>query len=85
MELEFPVSKELAAQAIGLEVLEHLKETWTPEKLAQEAESRALKALEDIRRVLDDDKLEDPECFRRIEAIVNALEANGIRTSRHDL
>lgn len=82
--MKLTIAEELAAQAIGLEVLEHLEQTWTPERLTQAAESRALKALEDIRRVLDDGKLEDPECFRRIEAIVNAMEENGLHTIRHD-
>lgn len=52
--------------------------------MAQEMESRALKALGDIRRVLNDDELDDPECFRRVEAIVNAMEGNGLYTTRHD-
>lgn len=84
MELSTPIQEELVIQAIGTEVLEHLKRIWIPERLAQEMESRALKALGDIRRVLNDDELDDPECFRRIEAIVNAMEGNGLYTTRHD-
>ena len=81
--MDFSVEKELAARAIGLEVLAYLK-MWTPEGLAHTVESQALKALEDIRKVLNDKDLDDPECFRRVEAIINALEANGISISRHD-
>ena len=43
-----------------------------------------LNCVDYIRRVLNDGELDDPECFRRVEAIVNALEANGIHTTRHD-
>ncbi len=75
---------ELAAQAIGEAVMDYLEENMTYERLFQEAEHRALKALEDIREALDDEFLDDPECFSRIEAIINALENHGIYTSRHD-
>lgn len=74
--------EQLAAQAIGLEVMNHFKET--RKELEPKEESKALQALEEIRRILDDNTLDDPECFHRIEAIVNTLEANGIYTSRHD-
>lgn len=82
--MELSIQEELAAQAIGTEALGYLKQIWTPQRLAQETERRALKALEDIRRALDDDALEDPECFHRIEAIVRAMEENGLYTTRHD-
>ena len=81
--MKYTIAEELVAHDVGLAVLEYLSDRWTPDRLAQEAENRALKVLEDIRRILDDKDLEDPECFRRIEAIVNVLEENGIRTTRH--
>ena len=37
----------------------------------------ACRALEDIRRLLDDDSLDDPACFLRIEEIVNIYEELG--------
>lgn len=82
--MELTIQEELAAQAIGTEALEYLKQTWTPERLAQETEKRAVNILDDILRALEDDILEDPECFYRIEAILKALEKNGIYTSHHD-
>ena len=46
---------------------------------------RCVQALRDIREVLDDDTLNDPECFRRIEKIVEIYEALDVGTgSRHD-
>lgn len=45
----------------------------------------ACRALEDIRRVLDDDRLDDPNCFQRIEEIVKIYEEMGSNGgSRHD-
>lgn len=82
--MELSIQEELAAQAIGTAALEYQKQIWTPARLAQETENRVLKTLEDIRRVLNDDDLEDPECFRRIEAIVKAMEENGLYTTRHN-
>jgi len=83
--MEHSIEEEFAAQAIGAEVLKYLKRTWTPQMLAREAENRAVKVLEDILRVLDDDTLDDPQCFLRVQAILNVLEANDIYSTRHDL
>lgn len=45
----------------------------------------AARALRDIRDVLDDETLEDPACFRKIEEIVSVYEALGLDGgSRHD-
>jgi len=74
----------LAAQEIGQEMLKYLKEAEILKGLELKTESKALQILEEIRRVLDDSSLDDPECFHRIEAIVKVMEANGIHTTRHD-
>lgn len=43
------------------------------------------RALEQIQAVLQDDDLTDPECFRKIEAIVRIYEELGSSTGpRHD-
>ena len=48
-------------------------------------ETASVSALRDIRRVLDDEKLDDPACFRKIEEIVNRYERLGPGAgSRHD-
>lgn len=48
-------------------------------------EARCWQALAEIRAVLDDGTLEDPECFRRIEQIVRIYEDLGPGGgSRHD-
>ena len=38
----------------------------------------------EIKAILDDDTLEDPECFHRIDAMVGAFGAKGLYTPRHD-
>lgn len=77
------VADSIAFQIMG-EVTEYLKRTDTVPKVIQETETRAIKALEKIRDVLNDDSLEDPECFYRIDAIISVLSDLGIYTHRHD-
>ncbi len=76
--------EELAAEAIGLEAMRYLRGSETIQKIARETETKALEVLEEIRRVLNDDSLEDPQCFQRIDAIVRVLGDHGIYTRRHD-
>ena len=54
------------------------------ELAAQAIGQEAMRALEGIRRILNDDALDDPECFQRIASILTALEESGIFTTRHD-
>lgn len=82
--MELTAQEELAAQAIGLEAMRYLKDGEPIRKIAAETESRAMRALEGIRRILNDDNLDDPECFQRIESILSTLEDAGIFTTRHD-
>jgi len=56
--------------------------TISPKELV---EMRCCKALQKIKAVIDDDSLDDPVCFRRIEMILSALEDIGSGGgSRHD-
>ena len=80
----FTAQEELAAEAIGLEAMRYLKQTETIRKIARETEKKAMEALEEIRRVLNDDSLEDPECFQRIDAIVDLYNDNHMYTPRQD-
>lgn len=53
--------------------------------LAELMQNRACQALEDIRKVLDNDRLDDQTCFYRIEEIVRIYEKTGSNGgSRHD-
>ena len=43
------------------------------------------RALEEIRAILENDALEDPECFQKIEEIVRVYERMGVSPGpRHD-
>lgn len=47
--------------------------------------SQCYQALKQIKKVLEDDHLSDPECFEKIERIIRILEQNGISCGvRHD-
>lgn len=83
-EVKLTAQEELAAEAIGLEVMRYLKREEVIQGIARETEKTAIEAPEEIRRVLNDDSLEDPECFFRIDAIVTALDNHGMYTHRHD-
>ncbi len=82
--MEHSTFEELFAQIIGTEVLKYLFGEGVLKTLSQEAESAAVRVLAEIRTVLDDEALDDPTCFRRIDAIVSAFHAQGISTTRHD-
>ncbi len=81
--MELSMKDELYARAIGWEVLEYLRKEH-PRSVADDIESNALRILEKIQSILNDDTLDDPECFERIDAIVRTFYANGISTDRHD-
>lgn len=74
---------ELYARAIGWKVLDYLRHEH-PGEVAGEIEGAALRILEKIQIILNDETLDDPECFHRIELIVKTFYANGLSTNRHD-
>lgn len=78
--MDLSLSEELIALTIGRDVLSYLQN----QSLAREAQCEAVHLLEEIRCILDNDTLDDPECFYKIEAIVSAFHAHGIDTTRHD-
>lgn len=78
--MDSALPKQLAAMAIGREVLAH----FNPQTLLREMQSDAVNVLEEIKQILDDDSLDDPECFHKIEAIVTAFHRHGLLTARHD-
>lgn len=53
--------------------------------VAEIISSQCYQTLGQIKKVLEDDQLSDPECFERIERIIRILEQNGISCgNRHD-
>lgn len=81
--MEFSVQDELYARAIGWKVLDYLRREH-PGEAAKEVEGDALRVLEKIQTILDDDTLDDSDCFERIDLIVKTFYAYGLSTNRHD-
>lgn len=78
------ISDEVFANVIGRKVLQYCKCQHVLDEAAQDSESAALSALAKIRNILNDETMNDPQCFYRIEAIIDTFYAHGIRTSHHD-
>ena len=69
----------LWAQAVGEKMLEVAKaQGWH-----QGVESHAVRLLEEIQAVLDDDSLDDPTCFIRMEELLAKWNQAGLHTTRH--
>ena len=73
------------ARASYIKQIEHLWKGDLMELAVRLGETASVSALRDIRRVLDDEKLDDSARFRKIEEIVNRYERLGPGAgSRHD-
>lgn len=82
-EMGLEISKSSYEQAIGRMVLEYI-DKFKPYELSPLAESEAMRLIAKIKMILDDDDVSDPECFHRIDEIVDAFNENGVYTHRHD-
>ena len=83
--MEYTTQEILAARAIGFLVLRYLRETpELQELIAKDTNILALRALDAIRKTVNDEALGDPECFQKIERVLNVLEDHGIDVTRHD-
>ncbi len=59
--------------------------TGMPKNVSQFVENTCYQTLQQIKAIIQDDSLEDPECFMRIEEIICQLEAIGSNGGfRHD-
>lgn len=78
--MEWTASEYLIAQAIGRAAMDCMDR----EALVGAVNSAALALLEEVREILDDDRLDDRECFYKIDAIVSAFHRCGMDVTRHD-
>lgn len=53
------------------------------EEIDRLAECSAVEILERIRKILNDESLNDPECFLKIDSIVSLFHENYMDTDRH--
>lgn len=81
--METGVRRDLLENAIGKLAVKYL-ETLQPDDIIPAVETRALALIAEIKAILDDEKMEDPDCFRRIDELVKAFCKSGISTTRHD-
>lgn len=81
--MSFEIAKNLCERAVVAMVSEYIGQL-LPDDLFPIADSEALGLIVQIKDILDEEDTSDPECFRRIDAIVNAFAEKGIYTNRHD-
>ncbi len=77
------IPEKFYARAIGKVMLDYAKDYDIHESV-RKMESGAMELVEQIRTILNDDTLADPECFCRVEALVNAFIDAGLYTTRHE-
>ena len=75
-------ARQLCANAIGNYIITYL-DCLSDEAIANMTELCAVQLLRRIKRILDDEALDDPTCFQRIDAIVSAWHEAGPETDRH--
>lgn len=78
-----PTLKQIYAKAIGDLAIDYMEAKYG-EFGYPLAESKAAKLISDIKTILDDEALDDPQCFQRIDAIVDMFHAAGLNVTRHD-
>ena len=54
------------------------------DELAPRLNAEAMDLISEIKAILNDDAVEDPACFQRIDRIVRAFWEKGVYTPRHD-
>ena len=75
-------AKQLCANAIGNYIITYL-DCLSDEAIAHMTELCAVQLLRRIKEILDDEALDDPTCFQRIDAIVSVWHEAGLETDRH--
>ena len=75
----------LANQDAIAEVIEERIKDLTPNEAAELVLAHGIPAgpIMNIKEILDDEALDDPTCFQRIDAIVSAWHEAGLETDRH--
>ena len=82
---EMKAQEELTALVIGQAFLNQMKNHGVMQDILAAVDSHAMRILEEIVQTLDDETLDDPECFKKIEKILTVLESNWLGSTRHDL
>ncbi len=83
LNLDPSMADELWVRVIAQEMLWYAKAIGE-KTMAHRVDSEAVRVPSQIKQALDDPDLDDPECFRRIDAIVDAFYQAGLSTRRHE-
>ena len=75
-------ARQLCANAIGNYIITYL-DCLSDEAIAHMTALCAVQLLRRIKEIVDDEALDDPTCFQRIDAIVSAWHEAGLETDRH--
>lgn len=76
------VDEDLCARAIGRELTKWAK-NFDHHQLVQQVNTDAVLLLKEIQTILNDETLDDPDYFYRIDAIVSAFHRAGLSITRH--
>ena len=76
------IEETLFAQAIGQQMLNYGKQ-YPIQSLASLINSEAISVIKEIKAVLDNDQLDDPSCYYRIDEIVRIFQTHHLSTERH--
>ena len=68
----------------GLQDTNNKIENVSDKALGEILESKCYQVLLEIKRTIDDEKLQDADCYIRIEEIIRVLEENCVFCDRHD-
>lgn len=83
--MSVPIKDELYARALGWEAVQYIKQNLALlQNIELEIDLDALKVLDQLRLILDDNNIVDLDCFEKIERIVQTFHAYGLSTTRHD-
>ena len=78
---DLSIEETLFAQAIGQQMLNYGKQ-YPIQSLASLINSEAISVIKEIKAVLDNDQLDDPSCFYRIDEIVRIFQTHHLSTER---
>ncbi len=82
LDLYNEILTQVLSEKISDIILEHISINIDANQLVKES---CYQTLQHIKTIVEDDTLDDPECFHRIEKIICTLEERNISTgSRHD-
>ena len=76
------VDERFSAPDLGGEALRFIKQL-NFHHLDRKVDRDAIALIKEIKAILDDRTLDDPDCFQRIDAIVRAFHKYDIPTDRH--